>query len=380
MSESNRSARSKILDEAMHEIADDDAALRKIAEEIVMKSGMDIEIDEDFLSQLRTDALALTVNSEELDVADLVQEESREGAHALPDAPKAEEPPPETQPYEKERPRPRAIRKTRSGVHAELAHAQPSRSGLQLAMIIAMPLLLLSVLIGGIVFLVSRENGGADNIGRSAETERPAPPRSVDSGESESANGATAVSKPQSQKTVFQNGKHDYSHCRGIGIYEAQPGKMVEPSGSMEADLKGKSNKPVYAIIRFDQVFASGEKGQIDRPGRIEKAVLRLYTTDSSSGNFEIHDMRVDWKEGQSLSDVLGRLKGKATAVVSKPKKGQWVEVDVTSSLKAWQSGKRKNYGWMIIPKTTNGWDFVSPINKSAVSQRPELVIAWTKI
>jgi hypothetical protein len=134
---------------------------------------------------------------------------------------------------------------------------------------------------------------------------------------------------------------------------------------------------PTQALLRFDNIFGSSS-GQVPQNSNIISALLKLNTTDSGNGA-SVYSMTVDWNDTDNWNFFGGNgiqpsIETQPTpdAAVSAPSVGI-TTVDVTTSLKTWQTLPSNNYGWAFLPSGTNGWGFHS--GQGAV--RPELTVTY---
>ena len=145
--------------------------------------------------------------------------------------------------------------------------------------------------------------------------------------------------------------------------------------------------RPNHVLIRFDGMFGSGPN-QIRAADSIVSATLRLDVFNEGSG-FTVHDLLTDWAQGtvtwNSLNNGVsanGVEAGLAAIAAfgannSSPNVVTGVLlIDVTSSLRAVQSGSLPGFGWALLPfvNGVNGIDFHT--SEAAVGLRPELVVA----
>ncbi|KST63448.1 hypothetical protein BC008_18305 [Mastigocoleus testarum BC008] len=184
-----------------------------------------------------------------------------------------------------------------------------------------------------------------------------------------------AVKTPQT--LTFQQGVNGYN-----GTVDTQlNGYYWTTSYSNATSLNIDSNDlgyPIHSLIRFEDIFGAQE-GQIALDGTINSAFLELDVSDPGS-SFKVHEMLKSWSDnvtwyswdtydnGVSANGV--EASNTAVATTGSVSAGI-LRIDVTESLKSWQTDPTSNYGWAFLPTGSDGVDFDSAEGAKA----PRLVV-----
>ena len=135
-----------------------------------------------------------------------------------------------------------------------------------------------------------------------------------------------------------------------------------------DADLQTEPSAR-QTLIQFD--ISGIPAGEL-----IVSAKLRLYVTQAGGG-VQVHRATTTWTElGATWSSMNANYAATVWGSGSASVIGQWLEIDLTSLVRAWRSGTA-NYGLMLIaPGGAAQSVFVS--REGTVGQRPELVVLST--
>ena len=185
---------------------------------------------------------------------------------------------------------------------------------------------------------------------------------------------------PQSEIAVFQHGVEDYTGTVDTFVHQAQPNSNFSTSPELDVDGENQGGK-VESLIRFDNIIGDNP-GQIPDGERIVSAALRFYTTNPSDSNdVQFHRMLIPWNDtdtwnsiGNGVATNGGEAASHSDGVLPADNySGIWHTVDVTASLRAWAEYGDVNYGWALMPDSTDGWSCYS----SEGTHPPQLLIEY---
>ena len=171
---------------------------------------------------------------------------------------------------------------------------------------------------------------------------------------------------------VFRNGEHGYfgtldKELRASG---GDNSNGQYPAISIDSSDGPTAQQPNHGLLRFADLIGTGV-GQLPSDAAVERAVLTLEIVDSGSG-FALHEMLSAWDEnstwqafgaGVQANGVEAAL-GSLASMGANNSNGNvpvgTLEIDVTSTIKAYLQGSLSNYGWALLPfdEGTNGLDF----------------------
>ncbi|MDJ0726173.1 MAG: DNRLRE domain-containing protein [Prochloraceae cyanobacterium] len=178
------------------------------------------------------------------------------------------------------------------------------------------------------------------------------------------------------QFASFQQGFDGYTGTEDTYITGEAPGENFSTFDSLNVD--GSSGGfSVQALIRFDDIFGVNP-GQIPFNAEIITAALDL-EVNNQGDRLEFYRMLTPWTDADTWNSLgEGIQKGVEVGTVADATTANEVEnglltVNVTNSIKAWQTDPTSNNGWAILPTGTNGVDFFSAESPTA----PALVIQY---
>jgi hypothetical protein len=186
-------------------------------------------------------------------------------------------------------------------------------------------------------------------------------------------------SDPSLRTSLFQQGSTGYLGAVDTMVSQASPGTAFATATSLnvDGDDPAGSGQDVQGLLRFDNLFGS-EAGRIPLGASLVSARLRLSV--SNPGNaLALHRMLQPWSDSVTWSSLAGGvstdgLEALATADVTTAAVAVGtLEIDVLTSLRAWQSGAA-NWGWLLQPSGADGVDVAS---SEAASARPKLEVQW---
>jgi hypothetical protein len=196
---------------------------------------------------------------------------------------------------------------------------------------------------------------------------------------------------PSSLTTLtLRDGTNTYLGVQDAEINSATPAVANGTASVITvANTDGTPAGPAQGLIRFDDLFGPNPT-QIPADRDILLAKLRISIANSGSG-FSLHDLLLDWNESSTWSSLANGIAADGidafaspVAVAGANNAGNLlpltaIELDVTSSLRAYMNGS-PNRGWALLPfPTTNGIDFVSSESGDFLN-RPQLVITMPSV
>ena len=145
----------------------------------------------------------------------------------------------------------------------------------------------------------------------------------------------------------------------------------------MDVDASGDLGK-VESLLRFDDLFGNSS-GQIPENAQIVSAQLQIDASDSGGG-LKLHRMLQDWNDDDTWNDFGDGIQTNgieattdADAITGAIAIGE-VSIDLTDSVQQWQTDPELNYGWAVLPISSDGLDFGS----SESSSPPSLIVEYT--
>ena len=193
---------------------------------------------------------------------------------------------------------------------------------------------------------------------------------------------------PPEPDFLIQQGVNGYSGTRDKELRSSggDSANGQEDSISVDGDDGSPGLQPNHGLIAFDAIIGSGAN-QIPADAEIERATLVLEVINPGSG-FTVHELLVAWDEnstwqgfgnGVQADDVEAESTALASVGANNGSSNVPIgtlELDVTSTIQAYQAGDLANHGWALLPfpSGTNGLDFYTS-EFADVSVRPALAI-----
>lgn len=213
----------------------------------------------------------------------------------------------------------------------------------------------------------------------------------------------TAITPGSYVRTVasFQQGFGGYTDTQDTFLDSVNP-DVPQGASNKVSVAQGRSTvtRPIlHGLLRFDNLFGSSEN-QISYAAVVKRAVLFLANEtydDTSSSFIPVHRVRADWNQRSatwnSLVNGIGYISYDPNEVDpselepvmdSSTQSGLFISdfpwivaIDVTTSLRAWESGS-PNRGWALIPRnddsSLNRFGFASSEHEIA-AYRPRLEV-----
>jgi hypothetical protein len=182
--------------------------------------------------------------------------------------------------------------------------------------------------------------------------------------------------------TSFQEGAAGYAGTQDTHVRADNVGTSFGGDAVILADGDTTGGQPSQALVRFDNLFGGGP-GQIPLGSTIVGATLTLSTTDGSAATMNLHEMLQTWTETATFTSLgsgvsADNVEAKSSILDSfiPTTAGQPMDFDVTASLQAWLTNPSQNFGWVILPTGTDGYQFASSENGTS-GLRPLLTVQY---
>lgn len=213
---------------------------------------------------------------------------------------------------------------------------------------------------------------------------------------------------PEGTEIVFANGIRAYAGTIDTEIRRNNPIANLSAQGYMHIDTDEGGDAPdwpSHALIRFTDLFG---QNAVPHNRGILNATLRLYVHESRSSaqgsGFEARRMLRFWSNfttwnspelappGGGQTQGIGLFGSDGVEAIAAPDDiagaptsgqavpaGQWIELDVTRSLRAFHEGAN-NFGWLLqaFPGTTDAVRVETSETNLPGVRRPQLVITHT--
>jgi hypothetical protein len=181
---------------------------------------------------------------------------------------------------------------------------------------------------------------------------------------------------------TFQDGVAGYTGTQDTYLSQAAPGTAEGALDNWRWDTEDPAPNQEFGLIRFDNIVGPGI-GQIPAGSTVQSATLQLEVTNPSvAPNGTINESAVDWAEGTATWNNFGGEAGVqsdeflASPAYTAPIATGTVTVAVTTSVQAWASATRSNFGWVFRPNSNDGMQ-VDSAEFATVAQRPKLSVTY---
>jgi hypothetical protein len=184
----------------------------------------------------------------------------------------------------------------------------------------------------------------------------------------------------------FRDGVAGYNSTQDTELHQGTPDANVGQGGAISVDLADPAPIQSHGLLRFDRVFG-GSPGQIPFGAIINRAAVRLYTTDATDANTPVRLLRMlkRWEESSTWNSMVNGIDetngvetGSTEGLINGVDLNAFDDVDVTAAVQAWVNGE-PNYGWAFLPTGSNGWDFASSEN-ATIANRPALLVDFMPV
>jgi len=190
------------------------------------------------------------------------------------------------------------------------------------------------------------------------------------------------------QTASFQQGAAGYAGTVDTFIQTISPNATAGSGTEIQVDRNAPGSletdvTPSHGLLRFADLFGSG-LAQVPTGAVIQSATLSLYTSNVSTGSFNMHRMLTSWDENSTWNSFggdgvsLGLDAETTPSATFIPSASGTIQLDVTADLQAWSAGAT-NLGWGFLTTSTNGWDFTSA-NGLTLAERPSLTVNFVAI
>jgi hypothetical protein len=181
---------------------------------------------------------------------------------------------------------------------------------------------------------------------------------------------------------TFQDGVSAYTGTQDTYLAQAAPGTVEGALDNWRWDSENPAPNAEFGLIRFDNLFGAGP-GQIPPGSTINSAVLTIEVANGSvTPEGSINESSVDWSEATATWNNFGGEAGvQADEYLASPAYVAPIAVGsagitVTSSVQAWSSGSRNNFGWVFRPNNLDGAQ-VDSAEFATVALRPKLTVIY---
>lgn len=190
---------------------------------------------------------------------------------------------------------------------------------------------------------------------------------------------------PVVNRLTFRQDVAGYTGAKDTQIRQATPTTAYATTATLTVDADDDAaagNQGAQTLIRFDNIIA-GAGGTIPADATILSAKLTLYTTNATTTSVELHRMLSNWTSTATWNNVGGGIAAdglKAVAgsdfsltplLLKTP-----VFFDVSDTVQLWVDGTSPNYGWVLLPNSTDGFDLVSA-EGATIAERPLLDVSY---
>jgi hypothetical protein len=180
----------------------------------------------------------------------------------------------------------------------------------------------------------------------------------------------------------FQDGVSGYTGTQDTYLTQGAPTTVQGAVNNWRWDTENPSPNAEFGLIRFDGIFGAGV-GQVPLGSTIQSATLTLEVTNGSvAPNAAVNESTADWSEATTTWNNFGGDAGVqsdeylASPQYAGPIATGSVGTTVTTSVQAWSSGTRSNFGWVFRPANNDGVQ-VNSAEFATVAQRPRLSITY---
>ena len=198
----------------------------------------------------------------------------------------------------------------------------------------------------------------------------------------QTCNLGTGVCESAPVTLTFQDGLSGYGGTQDTYLAQGAPGTAEGALDNWRWDTENPAPNQEIGLIRFDNIVGPGP-GQIPSGATIQSATLTLEVTNGSvSPNGNINESAVDWNEATATWNNFGGDAGvQSDEYLASP---QYVapiatgsqSVTVTSSVQAWASASRSNFGWVFRPASNDGVQ-VDSAEFATPTLRPKLTVVY---
>ncbi|AFY39735.1 Hemolysin-type calcium-binding region [[Leptolyngbya] sp. PCC 7376] len=175
---------------------------------------------------------------------------------------------------------------------------------------------------------------------------------------------------------TFQQGINGYQGTVDTYVDEYY-GSQVTGFGSAQTLLVDDNygGFAVQSLLRFDDIFG-GQSSQIDENDVVTSAILEIDLTYAGD-RLMLHNMLQSWSDNATWGSLGNGIQTNDVEAASTPiaivenTANGTLQIDVTSSLQAWQADPAQNRGWVLSSTGDEGVDFYS----SESGYAPRLIV-----
>jgi hypothetical protein len=174
---------------------------------------------------------------------------------------------------------------------------------------------------------------------------------------------------------IIREGVGGYVGTQDTELRQFEPDSFLGDRASVASD----GSPATHGLLRFERLTSD----HVPFGAMILDAKLRLYTTDPSSSQVQVHRMVAPWDEQStwnSLANGIDQINGVEAGIID-----AWlvvtndesvVEIDVTAAVQSWVNGVT-NYGWAFLNTGNDGWSWASSEHAEA-DRRPALLVSYS--
>jgi hypothetical protein len=198
----------------------------------------------------------------------------------------------------------------------------------------------------------------------------------------QTCNLGTGVCEAAPVTVSFQDGVSGYTATQDTYLAQAAPTTAEGTLDNWRWDTENPAPSQEFGLIRFDNIIGPGA-GQIPAGATIQSASLILEVSNGSvAPNGSVNESAVDWNEGTATWNNFGGEAGvQADEYLASP---QYVapiatgsaSITVTTSVQAWASALRSNFGWVFRPANNDGAQ-VDSAEFATIALRPKLTVVY---
>jgi phosphatidylinositol-3-phosphatase len=182
----------------------------------------------------------------------------------------------------------------------------------------------------------------------------------------------------------FQQGVGGYSGAKDTLIREDQPttagGALMTLIVDGDLGTVTGSARQAQALMKFDNLVGNGA-GQVPAGAVLLSAKLLLKGSNSTVDDVRVYRMRQAWNDQTATWDSFtGGITANGSEaelvydfLAESPQADNTIAFDVTDTLQSWVNGTSTNFGWVLLPTGTDGYQFTSA--EGTLADRPILEI-----
>ena len=194
-----------------------------------------------------------------------------------------------------------------------------------------------------------------------------------------STSNPETIEDSEIMELTFEQGVNGYTGTVDTFLQEASPNKNNSEANSLNIDASDRDGE-VHGLLSFEDLFGNQE-GQIAPKTEIVSARLEL-DVHNPGDSIEFYRMVRDWSDNDTWNSLENGIQNNGIEAASNAELSTssvstgLLSVDVTDSVRDWQSDPDLNFGWAILPTGVNGVDFYS----AESNNQPRLIVEYDSI